>query len=540
MTITRRDLLLGGASAAALLLVPRPLQAKFGARAEPLPPITDPRVRDLAFRAVEAARAAGATYADVRLTHTRARNIAPFMGRGSIEDREDMCVGVRALRNGYWGFASSAVWSADEMARLGTEAVHQSNSNALGKAREFDLAAIPAVAAGHWATPVSRDAFMTDVDEIVDLLYSLDLFVERSNSKRSDDELRVSADENHANFEKQDKAFASSEGSYCTQELHRSEGLFAVVHSKSHYKLVLDSLTPASLGWELYTGQPLREAILRLIDELLEDLSLPVKPIEVGRYDTVFDAFSTAQLLDKTLARATELDRALGFEANASGTSFIDDPLAMVGSLQIASPLVTISAERTAPGSAATVAWDDDGVCPGAFTLVDKGRLVDFQTTRESAASLGDYYRKHGQDVRSHGCAQAPSGVEAPLTRAPNLSLAPGANTLDFDSLVGQLTKGIAVKSLYPEMDYQNLNGVGSGRIYEVRNGKRVARVAGAALFRAPELWKACAAVGSPKSARRYGMTTSKGQPPQNAHHSVSASPARFTQVTFVDPYRKA
>ena len=120
MPISRRDLLKAGASAAALsglASLPRPLLAQLGGAAEPVPPIQDPRLKALAARAIDAARAAGAAYADVRLTHTRTRGF-----RGSPQppgDSESIVVGARALVDGYWGFASGPVWSPDEMARLG-------------------------------------------------------------------------------------------------------------------------------------------------------------------------------------------------------------------------------------------------------------------------------------------------------------------------------------------------------------------------------------------------------------------------------------
>jgi len=81
--------------------------------------------------ALDTARSAGASYADVRLSHTRERRTS----MADTGDDESMEVGVRALVDGYWGFASGAVWSPDEMARLGREAVHQAKVNALGKPR---------------------------------------------------------------------------------------------------------------------------------------------------------------------------------------------------------------------------------------------------------------------------------------------------------------------------------------------------------------------------------------------------------------------
>ena len=533
--LSRRDLVKAGASAAILAALPRPLLAQFGARPEPVPPIQDARVKELALRGIEAARAAGAVYADVRLSHSRTRSFG-YPSIQSIGDMEEMVVGVRALVDGYWGFASGPIWSADEMARLGREAVHQARANTLGKARVVELAPRPAVRDGHWVMPVSIDPFETSPFAIVDQLASLSYFAARLPN--------LTPLGNGCTFHVQEKAFAASDDSYCTQRVYRSEGSFSVRFQKQGLSTTqgsLDRLTPAGLGWELYTGQPLREYIEQLAAELEADARLPMKPVDVGRYDTVLDAWTVGQLMDQTLGRATELDRALGYEANAGGTSYLNQPLEMVGQFQAGAPAITVTAERSEPGGAATTRWDDEGVVPDAFTLVKGGVLADFQTTRESAGWLAEYYRRQGTPVRSHGCAAAPSALEAPLTHAPNLSLAAGPEALDFDAAVAAVGRGLAVREMRVDMDFQSVSGLGMGRVYEVKDGKRVARLDGAGfLFRATDLWKGLKALGGAGSVRRYGGGASKGEPAQRTYHSVTAPPAIFEQLTFVDVMRKA
>jgi TldD protein len=535
MSITRRDLLKAGLSAGALLAVPRPLLARFGPHWEPVPPIRDPRVKALALRGVEAARAAGAAYADVRLTHTRTRLFG--LRVTDIKDAEEVVVGVRALVNGYWGFASSPVWDVEEMARLGREAVHQAKVNALGQTRVVELAPAPPVADGHWVTPVEIDPFEVSPLEISDYVSGLYVFVRRFPHFTLGTVVPYQC-------WVQEKAFASSEGSYCTQRLYRSEGNLNVIYVPEPQSMLggwVDTLTPAGVGWELYKGQPIREQLRQVMEELKEDWKLPEKPVEVGRYDAACDAWTVAQLLDNTLGTATQLDRALGYEANASGTSYLTDPFAMVGSYAAAAPAITLTANRSEPGGAATVAWDDEGVKPDELTLVKDGVLADFQTTRESAGWLKEYYGKRGTALRSHGCANAPSALEAPLGHTPNLALAQGREKRDFDALVAQVGTGLAIKSGAVDIDFQGASGLGTGKFYEVKRGKRVARIAGAAfLFRATELWKGLTALGGGASVRRYGTTASKGEPAQQTYHSVTAPPAVFKQLTVIDAMRKA
>jgi len=535
MTLSRRDLLKYGLHAGLLIALPRPLLADFGRGPEPIPPIQDPRVRALAERAVEAARAAGAAYADVRLTHTRIRDYRAASIR-SVLDREDMVAGVRVLVDGYWGFAGSPVWSPDEMARLATEAVSHARVSSVGGVREVELVPAPP-ATGHWKMPVEIDPFEVSPFEIIDYLSSLAAFA----SKWSE----WGAGQNSCSFQVQEKAFASSEGSYCTQQLYRSEGAFTITLQKDRRSVArgsLDVLTPAGLGWELYTRQPLRELILQLMEEVEEHWKLPPKPVEVGRFAAACDARTVARFADATLGRATELDRALGYEANAGGTSYLADPLSMLGTHEVGPATLTLRGNRSEPGAAATVQWDDEGVRPDDLIIIREGTLNDFQTTRESAGWLADVYARRSMPVQSHGCAGAPTALQAPLQHSPNLVLDPGSAALDFDGAIAELEQGVAIRGLGLDMDFQGMNGLGTtDRIYEVRNGRKVARIVGAGvLFRAPELWKGLQALGGRDSVRRYGMSAVKGEPAQRSYHSVSAPPAVFDQVTLIDVARKA
>jgi TldD protein len=401
-----------------------------------------------------------------------------------------------------------------------------------------ELAPAPPIADGHWVTPVEIDPFEVSPLEIVDHLGGHLIFIQARFPG-----FVVNTPTPYQCWV-QEKAFASSEGSYCTQRLYRSEGDFTLIYRpdpQRQFSRGLDTLTPAGLGWELYKGQPIREQLRQLMEELKEDSKLPEKPVDVGRYDAACDAWTVTQLLDDTLGTATQLDRALGYEANAGGTSYLTDPVAMVGSYAAGAPAITVTANRSERAGAATVAWDDEGVKPDELTLVKDGVLADFQTTRESVGWLKEYYGKRGTALRSHGCAAAPSALEAPLGHTPNLALASGREKRDFDALVAQVGTGIAIKRGGVDMDFQAASGLGTGVFYEVKRGKRVARIAGAAfLFRATELWKGLGALGGTASVRRYGTAASKGEPAQRTYHSVTAPPAVFKQLTVIDVMRKA
>jgi TldD protein len=542
MSLNRRSFLKTGAAMAAIATVPRPLYAQFEGKREPLPPIEDPRLATLAARALDSARSEGANYADVRLSHTRTRNFF----ESTTSDMEDMEVGVRALVQGYWGFASGPVWSPDEMARLGREAVRQAKTNALGKPRLVTLAPAPIVQNGNWAMPVALDPFEISPFETQDQLTSLKLCARRIPYGR--------LTKNQATSTRQEKAFASTVGSYCTQRLYltRGELVVAIDLSSKHRPNVetsLDCVSPAGLGWELYAADriprvrdhPLHDELRMRAEEARADGMLPIKALDVGRFDTVFDASSVASLVDGTLGHATELDRALGYEANAGGTSYLSDPSGMLGVYQAGAPLLSVAANRSEAGGAATTKWDDEGIAPDEFAIVKDGLLIDFQTTRESAGWLKDAYAKKGTPVRSHGCARAPSAVHAPVQHIPNLSIAPGREAGDFDALVSAMADGVAIKQASVDMDYQLESGLGFGGVFEVKKGKRIAKYQSAGfLFRSTDLWKSLLGVGGDAELRRYGFDGHKGEPPQTCCHSVTAAPAVVKGLTLIDPLRKA
>jgi len=492
---------------------------------------SDPDLADLAARAVDAARSAGATYADARLTQGRAQSIVPI---GEFESR---AIGVRALVNGYWGFLASSVWTADEAARLARGAVAQASAEGHGRTRAVELAATPVVDRGRWVMPVKYDPFDIPIGEKLDVMAAFSDVAARQ-------EIGIGTTST-MDFAREYKVFASSEGASWSQTTYRSSASFSVSYPDSYHAglpgatAAADCFSTAGRGWEYIAESGLADAIPRLVDEAKE--ARYQVPFDIGRYDMVFSADAMATLLDETIGPATELDRAVGYEANASGTSYLGpNPLELLGSYVVGSPLLTVVANRSLAGGVATVRWDDGGVAPEEFTVVKDGALVDYQTTREQATWLAPYYQRLGRPIRSHGCANASSALAITMQHAPNLALMPGKNDTSFDDLVAGTERGIAVLSLSVRMDQQLLNGMAAGTMREIRRGK-LGRylVGGAIVFRTPELWKNLVAIGGPRTVAWSGTARSKGEPRQRTDHSIGAVPGKITQLSLVDLRRR-
>lgn len=485
----------------------------------------DPDPHTLAAAAVDAARAAGATYADARLTETREQ---VFYGPRPVFETANIAVGVRVLVKGYWGFMSSAVWTPDEMARLARGAVEQATINAAGKPHTVDLGTIPKVDRGTWTMPIKYDPFEISDGEKIDFI--------RDAAESATNLMYALPPNYNMRFKRQRKVFASSEGSSWEQTTYLTSAGFSIGY-RDQYSLGLGPggaaagfLTAAGKGWEHISESGLVAHLPQMLEQA--EASRHVVPVDVNAYDVVFSAQAIAALADATVGAATELDRALGYEANASGTSYLNDPLTMLGTFKVGSSLLNVTADRSTPGGAATIKWDDEAVVPDSFPLVTNGTLVDFQTTREQAAWLAPYYQKIGKPVHSHGCANADSAMNITTQHAPNFRVVPGSADVGFDALVSDLKKGIAVLSLGTDMDQQQLNGTAYPLMREVKNGKMGRFITGGAIaFRAPEFWKKLMAVGGPSSEEMYGFERGKGQPWQDTTHSVRAVPARINDV---------
>lgn len=490
-----------------------------------------PNRQEILDAAVESAIASGATYADARLSHVEwmaADSDAP-------QRSENMAFGVRALYNGYWGFASSPVWSTTEATRLGAAAVGQARANVLGRERITELAPIPDLSSGHWEMPVKDDPFNIDYYEIADFAEGLISFTSKLKF--------MGSQRHHLVFERVNKAFASSLGQYTTQTLYNTRGeiIFNLEDKEGRTtKTAVQQISPAGKGFEYLRDRPVRDYIREAHEEALHDLSLPIEPVDVGRFNMLVDQDGLSHLLINSIGAATEVDRIFGYEANSGGTSYISDPESMLGSLTIGSSLLNVRAARSQPGSVGRVKWDDEGVYPIEHDLVQAGVLVNLQTNREGATWIKDYYRNSGVAVKSSGSAFAPSALDIPLVHNSDLTLHPAASDITQDGLRENLGDGVEFRLPQVSFDFQKTTGMLRGQAYKVKNGKRIARLADAgAIFRTSELWSNLAELGGQQSVRYHGIRAVKGQPEQTAHSAVYCPPALFKDMTLIDVKRK-
>jgi TldD protein len=531
-----------------------------------LPPA---QLQVLAQRAVDAARTAGAQYADARLTRTVQHHY--WLPNGFFdEDVELVGMGVRALVHGYWGFTACPLWLSEPdreatVVQLAQDAVAQARVNAQGTPRTVALGTVPVVT-GTWATPVEIDPFSISIEEKQETIQYWVGRAERVN-------LTIpTGSGSHLIFVRQERVLATSEGTQVTQTCYESGGVIKLkfgtnrdVERYGNITLPIHGIDTAGAGWELFAEAQIPEQIAAMPDQLKAKglLDQQSKPSTVGRYTIVCDGATMASLVEQTLGVATQLDRALGYEANAGGTSFLDDPLAMVGQYQVTSPLVTVTANRSAPRALATVNWDEEGVVPEPFPVIKDGVLVDFQTTREQAAWLAPYYAKTGRPVTSHGCAAAEDASYITLQHMPNLVMTPSAAAIRLEDLVADVQEGILVEGGgVTQIDSQARNGLLDGAMREIKHGRLGRSLTGGTVqFATRDLWKHVTAVGGATTAMGIAMSAYesymlqllyadragqyyparyKGQPAQTTRHSVQAVAATIPNQPLINAERKA
>jgi TldD protein len=527
------------AAIAGLTAVPAAARGALLAPAHSSPSLgDDPDIEALAHLAVDAARSAGASYADVRFSRNRSQSLFTRERRvQGLVDNETQGFGVRALVNGAWGFAASRELSRDEVARVARQAVAQARANATTLVRPVVLAPVTPVPRGNWRTPIEIDPFTISVEDKVGALLAANAEALKAGGRFVNSSMF---------FLREEKTFASSDGSYVVQTIYRTQPrvtVTAVSKDQSDFQTRSSSeIAPMGRGYEHVRDAKLVENAPKWAAEAVQKLT--ARPVDVGRYDLVLHPSHLWLTIHESVAHPTELDRALGFEANYAGTSFVAPPEKVLGKLRYGSKLMNIRGDREQPGSLSAVGWDDEGVKPESFDIIKDGVFVDYQTTREQAPYLADYYKASGRAMRSHGCSYAESWSDVQFQRMPNVSLMPGEKELGWDDLIAATDRGIAIIGDGSfSIDQQRYNAQFGGQLfYEIKGGKITGMLKDVAYqMRTPDFWGALDMIGGRKSYHLGGaFNDAKGQPSQVNAVSHGCVPSRFRSINVINTGRKA
>jgi TldD protein len=497
-------------------------------------------VRELALRALDAATAAGAHYADIRISRNRNQSIATRERQiTGFSDTETFGFGVRTLVDGTWGFAASRDVSAAEVVRVAGAAVAQARANRRIQLRPVELAPAERYPDARWRSPIEVDPFDVAIEEKVDLLL-----------RANDAALGVPGARfvnSFVFFLREEKTFASTAGTFTEQTIYRSfprMTITAVSADASDFQgRTSTDVQPMGLGWEHVRDARLVEQAPRWADEAVQKLS--ARSVAPGACDLVLLPSHLWLTIHESIAHPTELDRIMGFEANYAGTSFIFPLQDYLGKFRYGPDFMNIQGERSSPGGLASVGYDDEGVRPRDYLIVQDGVLHDLQTTREQAPWLADWYRSIGEPVRSHGNSYAQSWADIQFQRMPNVNLLPHPDRdVTLDELIADVENGILIDGDGSfSIDQQRYNAQFGGQVFwQIRNGRRAEMLKDVAYqMRTPEFWNSMDLIGG-RSTYDVGGSffDGKGQPSQANAVSHYCPPARFRGVDVINTGREA
>ncbi|WP_040338774.1 TldD/PmbA family protein [Candidatus Blastococcus massiliensis] len=472
----------------------------------------------------------GCEHADIRVERIRTQTISLRDARPeAVTDGEDLGLSVRVVHEGTWGFAAGVVLTAAEAVRLAEEAIAVAKVSAAINSDRVELAPEPVYPDATWVSDYDIDPFEIPDPEKTGLLTELS-----ERLLAADGVEHVQSSCMHV---KEQKYYADTAGTRTRQQrvrIHPEFTALTVDRATGQFESMRTLAPPVGRGWEYLTGTGWDwRAELAEIPELLREKT-KAPSVDPGRYDLVIDPSNLFLTIHESIGHATELDRALGYEAAYAGTSFATPDL--LGSLQYGSPLMHVTGDRTAAHGLSTIGWDDEGVAGQEWDIVKDGVLVGYQVDRNMARLRGM--------PRSNGCAFADSPGHVPVQRMANVSLRPAPDGPSAEEIIAGVDRGIYVvgdKSWSIDMQRYNFQFTGQ-RFYKIEGGRLAGQLRDVAYqATTTDFWGSMSVVGGPQTYVLGGaFNCGKAQPGQVAPVSHGCPTARFDQVSVLNTVQEA
>ena len=478
--------------------------------------------------ALSAATEYGASHADVRIERTRTGFLALRDAKPETQsDESNLGMGLRVIVDGAWGFASSPDISVDTAKKLAITAVAMAKTSKPLSTEFVSLASEPIYPKGNWVSSYEIDPFSISDAEKKDRLASLSSALLASSS--------VNHTSAHTMYVKEQKHYADTAGTSTTQQRVRIQTQIEAISIGAHgFESMRTLAQPAGYGWE-WMGNSIWNwdaEIEQLPTLLAEKVAAP--SVEAGRYDLLIHPSNLWLTIHESIGHATELDRAIGYEANYAGTSFATPD--KLGKLKYGSSLMNVTGDRLTEHGLSTVGWDDEGVAAQSWDIVKDGLLVGYQTDRRISARVNQ--------SRSNGCAFADSPAHVPIQRMPNVSLQPSPTGPTIDKLIESVEDGIYIlgdKSWSIDMQRYNFQFTGQ-QFHRIKNGKLVGQLKDVAYqATTTDFWGAMKAVGGPSTYVLGGaFNCGKAQPGQVAAVSHGCPAALFDKINVINTVAEA
>jgi TldD protein len=495
--------------------------------------------------ALNAARSKGATYSDVRIGRYLQQFVVTREDKvENVVNTESYGMGIRVIANGSWGFAATDKLDNDSIARAAEMAAAIAKENSKLLTEPVKLAPQKGYGEVNWKAPIEKNSFEVPIKEKVDLLLGV-----------NDAAMKGGAD--YVNsilfMVNEQKYFASTDGSYIDQDIHRMWPIFFItkIDKESGKFETRNSLSaPMGMGYEYLYARPQDKVVTAAGTlykgryDMLEDAKaagiqvgekLKAKSVDAGKYDLVLDPTNLWLTIHESVGHPTELDRVLGYEANYAGTSFLTLDKWESKKFNFGSKIVNIVADKTQVGSLGAVGYDDEGVKCGQWDIIKDGILVNYQVIRDQAHILGL--------PASQGCCYADNWSSVQFQRMSNISLQPGKDRKTVDDLIKGVEKGIYIVGDGSfSIDQQRYNFQFGGQLfYEIKNGKIINMLKDVAYqSNSQEFWNSCVAISDDRDYRLGGsFFDGKGQPGQVSAVSHGSTTSRFNGVNVINTSRK-
>ncbi|MFV8127743.1 TldD/PmbA family protein [Streptomyces syringium] len=492
-------------------------------------------LRPLADAALARARALGAEHADfrferVRTASWRLRDARP----AGTSDDTDLGYAVRVVHGGTWGFASGVDLTMDAAARVASQAVAMAKLSAkviaaAGSDERVELADEPVHEERTWVSSYEINPFDVPDADKSGLLAEWSARLLAADGVAHADATLMTVQEN--------KFYADSAGTTTTQQrvrLHPQLTAVAVDPTTGEFDSMRTIAPPVGRGWEYLTGTGWNwDAELAEMPSLLAE-KMRAPSVQAGSYDLVVDPSNLWLTIHESIGHATELDRALGYEAAYAGTSFAT--FDQLGTLKYGSKIMNVTGDRTVEHGLATIGYDDEGVATQSWDLVKDGVLTGYQLDRRIAKLTGF--------ERSNGCAFADSPSHVPVQRMANVSLQPAPDGPSTQELISGVENGIYVvgdRSWSIDMQRYNFQFTGQ-RFFRIKNGRLAGQLRDVAYqATTTDFWGSMAAVGGPQTYVLGGaFNCGKAQPGQVAAVSHGCPSALFQGVNILNTSNEA
>ena len=471
---------------------------------------------DLAAAAVDAAIAAGASYADARVMFIRQEG-ASARNRvlEELAQTETAGIGVRALIGSAWGFQATAALTDADARAAGAQAVAIARASALVPGPPMGLAPAPVV-----DTSWSSDWQVHPLDD-VGVSERIDLLVDATGAA-----LDAGVQLAQASYRAWDteKWFVSSEGSRIQQRIVECGAVVDATAlgdgetQRRSYPGVRGQY--GTRGWELIRELDLVGNAPRIAEEAQQLLTAPQCP--EGVTTLILGGEQMALQIHESIGHAIELDRILGWEAAFAGTSWLEP--AGLGSLRYGSDIMNITADATIAGGMGSFGYDDEGVPAQAVDIVRDGTWVGVLSGRDSAPAVG---------LESGGMVRADGPARLPMVRMTNVGLLPGESSLE--EMIASTEDGILMDTNRSwSIDDKRLNFQFGCEIgWEIKDG-RLGRMVRNPTYTGigPTFWASMDMLGNQDEWVCWGVPhCGKGQPMQFGHTGHPAVPGRFRDV---------